>query len=68
MGTYPKTTSEVPLTTLAHNLTHTAQQYGDRPAVRLDDYELGAEVWAGPTGKILRREVSSPESAESVSR
>ena len=56
------------MTTLAHNLTQTAQQCGDRPAVRHDDCEPGEEVGAGPAGRSLRREVSSPESAEGVSR
>jgi acyl-coenzyme A synthetase/AMP-(fatty) acid ligase len=45
------------VTNLAHNLVDAAEGHGDRPAVLW----IVDQLPKGPTGKILRREVTAPE-------
>jgi acyl-CoA synthetase (AMP-forming)/AMP-acid ligase II len=45
------------VTNLAHNLVDAADGHGDRPAVLW----IVDQLRKGPTGKILRREVTAPE-------
>ena len=40
------------MTTLAHNLSRTAEQHGDRPAVRLDDYVLSYADLVAAAGRV----------------